>query len=159
MDPPDQRAVVNALDLLKELGALELQLATMQQQPQLEQQSHQQSQQQQEQAVHEEGQRHWALTSLGHVLAELPLNPRLGKMLVLGAVYGWVGGSGCRCCTVGQAVTMPARPEQIHPRQCIARLLSTLPLGQECPSTSRTCWVVSCPSWHSLNVLFLRPHA
>jgi ATP-dependent helicase HrpA len=97
MDPPDPRAVRNALDLLQEIGALQLVQSpgAAQQQLQIAAGGAAAStsadkglvyvdQDQQQQQHHQR----WSLTSLGHVLAELPLNPRLGKMLVLGAVYG-----------------------------------------------------------------------
>ena len=30
------------------------------------------------------------LTPLGTILARLPIEPRLGRMIVLGAIFGWV---------------------------------------------------------------------
>ena len=35
-----------------------------------------------------------SMTALGHTLAKLPLEPRIGKMLVLGAVFGVLFGIG-----------------------------------------------------------------
>ena len=60
LEPPDERAVANALSLLEEIGAIET-------------------------ADADEGER---LTALGRHLAALPCDPRVGKMLVIGACLG-----------------------------------------------------------------------
>ena len=66
LEPPEPRAVDNALDLLETIGAIELVAGGARSAP-------------------AGGER---LTSLGRHLATLPVDPRVGKMLVIGAVFG-----------------------------------------------------------------------
>ena len=61
IDPPDARAVTNALSLLRDIGAL---------------------------TPEAEGEE---LTPLGVHLSKLPVDPRVGKMLLYGAVFGCLG--------------------------------------------------------------------
>ena len=50
-----------------------------------------------------------SMTALGHTLAKLPLEPRIGKMLVLGAVFGVLG----PCLTI--AATISTRDPFLRP--------------------------------------------
>lgn len=52
------------------------------------------------------------LTFLGHVLAHLPVDLHLGKLIVLGHVFGCLN----ECLIIGQSVTQPFRSGPPHSR-------------------------------------------
>ncbi|KAL6748185.1 hypothetical protein V8C86DRAFT_1189284, partial [Haematococcus lacustris] len=98
LDPPEALAVENALTLLQNIGAIQPTTAPTDQQLQAESKQRRHQAGNQELSVVAEGDpapfsftevpSEWQLTQLGHALAALPLDPRLGKMLILGATFG-----------------------------------------------------------------------
>ncbi|KAL6758538.1 hypothetical protein V8C86DRAFT_1468919 [Haematococcus lacustris] len=98
LDPPEALAVENALTLLQNIGAIQPTTAPTDQQLQAESKQRRHQAGNQELSVAAEGDpapfsfteepSEWQLTQLGHALAALPLDPRLGKMLILGATFG-----------------------------------------------------------------------
>jgi hypothetical protein len=88
MDPPKRQAVSNALQALEELGAVEEVEAEQLEGPPLNGRAANRSQTRDRR----DGGKRWVLTPIGTLLAQLPLDPHLGKMLVIGAVRGCVSG-------------------------------------------------------------------
>ncbi|KAL6758533.1 P-loop containing nucleoside triphosphate hydrolase protein [Haematococcus lacustris] len=89
LDPPNALAVKNALALLHSIGAILPTRAFTGQQ-----QGYEAGKQEPSAAADPASfsfttvPSAWQLTQLGHALAALPLEPRLGKMLILGAAFG-----------------------------------------------------------------------
>jgi len=79
MDPPEPRAVKSALEVLQNLGAVRERRASTEARGGS-------GSSDQGAGVRDAGR--WELTPLGHCLAQLPLEPHLGKMLVMGATLG-----------------------------------------------------------------------
>ncbi|KAJ9511461.1 hypothetical protein QJQ45_029876, partial [Haematococcus lacustris] len=101
LDPPEALAVENALTLLQNIGAIQPTTGLPDQQlgAEAKQPGHEaRNQELSAAAIAAEGNpapfsfteapSEWQLTQLGRALAALPLDPRLGKMLILGAAFG-----------------------------------------------------------------------
>ncbi|KAJ9511099.1 hypothetical protein QJQ45_013149 [Haematococcus lacustris] len=94
LDPPNALAVKNALALLHSIGAIQPTMTSIGQQREAKQQGYEAGKQEPSAAADPASfsfttvPSAWQLTQLGHALAALPLNPQLGKMLILGAAFG-----------------------------------------------------------------------
>ncbi|KAL6758523.1 hypothetical protein V8C86DRAFT_1468342 [Haematococcus lacustris] len=94
LDPPNALAVKNALALLHSIGAIQPTMTSIGQQREAKQQGYEAGMQEPSAAADPASfsfttvPSAWQLTQLGHALAALPLNPQLGKMLILGAAFG-----------------------------------------------------------------------